>query len=121
MDKDIDTSLDTLQQRLLEEVGMQQRLRKELKTTLENERDLRLENELLWVYLQRIYPGRVRNAVALRDRLLGGSDLSEELEREAAATKEKENPTMRQRTRRVLGKMPGVRQIYHGIKNSRKR
>src|SRR5699024_5687732 len=98
-----------------------QRLRKELKTTLENERDLRLENELLWVYLQRIYPGRVRTAVAIRDRLLGGSDLSEELAGAATDAKEKENPTMRQGTSGVIGRMRGVRQIYHGIKNSRKR
>lgn len=113
-------SLEILQERLLEEVEAQRNLQKELKAALENEREIRLENELLWVYLQRTYPGRVESAKDLRNRLLEGGDLMNELDAAGAFKKVKKTST-RSKARRALGKVPGVRQIYHGIKNTRKR
>ena len=116
-----DVTFEALQERLLEEVESQQRLKQELKLALEGERDLRLENELLWVYLQRTYPGRVNNARDLRNRLIEGGDLAEELDDLGTYNKTGANPvSMRRRARRALGKLPGVRQMYHGLKKSRK-
>src|SRR5699024_6132879 len=122
MTKNVDqVTLEALQERLLEEVQAQKRLQHELKDALESEREIRLENELLWVYLQRTYPGRVQNAGDLRDRLLEGGDLAEELEQQGAYAKNSgRNKRLRHRARRAVGKLPGVRQIYHGLKNIRK-
>jgi len=122
MTKNVDqVTLEALQERLLEEVQAQKRLQHELKDALESEREIRLENELLWVYLQRTYPGRVQNAGDLRDRLLEGGDLAEELEQQGAYAKNSgRNKPLRHRARRAVGKLPGVRQIYHGLKNIRK-
>lgn len=122
MTKNVDqVTLEALQERLLEEVQAQKRLQLELKDALESEREIRLENELLWVYLQRTYPGRVQNASDLRDRLLEGGDLAEELEQQGAYAKNSgRNKSLRHRARRAVGKLPGVRQIYHGLKNIRK-
>lgn len=116
-----EVALEALQYRLLEEVEAQQRLKQELKLSLEAERELRLENELLWVYLQRTYPGRVHNARDLRNRLIEGTDLAEELDELGVYNKKSSAPaSVRGRARRALGKLPGVRQIYHGLKNTRK-
>lgn len=116
-----DVTFEALRERLLEEVESQQRLKHELRLALEGERELRLENELLWVYLQRTFPGRVNNARDLRIRLIEGGDLAEELDELGAYSKTEANPvSMRRRARRALGKLPGVRQIYHGLKKSRK-
>lgn len=121
MTKNLDEiSLEALQERLLEEVEAQARLQRELKDALEAEREIRLENELLWVYLQRTYPGRINNATDLRNRLIEGGDLAEELEKQGAFTHEKSKKSLRQRTRQAIGKLPGVRQIYHGLKRTRK-
>lgn len=121
MVKNLDkVSIENLQERLFEETEAQQRLQKELKAALKNEREVRLENELLWVYLQRTFPGRVANAKDLRKHLLEGGDMTEELERLGAYNKVKKS-SPRSRARRALGKLPGVRQIYHGLKGTRKR
>lgn len=105
-----------LQQRLLEEVEAQVRLQTELKIALESERDLRLENELLWVYLGRKYPARVEDAAGLLARLKQGSDLASELQ-SSVPVKAVEDPNLRQKVRRAVGKLPGVRWAYHGLKN----
>lgn len=122
MTKDLDdVTLVLLQERLLEEVEAQKRLQRELKDALESEREIRLENELLWVYLQRTYPGRVNNARDLRNRLVEGGDLAEELEEQGAyANNDRKGKSLRHRTRRAIGKLPGVSQIYHGLKKTRK-
>ena len=116
-----EVALEALQQRLLEEIEAQRRLQSELKMALGAERELRLENELLWVYLQRTYPGRIDNARGLRNSLIEGGDLAEELEEQGAYVSKRTGPaSLRQRARRVVGKLPGVRQIYHGLKKPRK-
>lgn len=122
MTKNLDeVTLEALQERLLEEIAAQERLQHELKEALEGEREIRLENEILWVYLQRTYPGRVINAQDLRNRLIEGGDLAEELEEQGAyASSNGKSRSLRYRTRRAVGKLPGVRQIYHGLKNTRK-
>src|SRR5699024_5628030 len=81
MTKDLEAvTIEVLQERLLAEVEAQQRLQNELKTALETERNLRLENELLWTYLQRKYPARVEDAADLLTRLTDGAELSAELQ-----------------------------------------
>src|SRR5699024_7813748 len=109
-------STDVLQERLIEEIHAQQRLQDELKTALETERNLRLENELLWTYLQRKYPARVEDAADLLTRLTDGAELSAELQTLQPVT-ETSSRTLRQRVRSRLGKVPGVHWAYHGIKN----
>ncbi|GAA2044952.1 hypothetical protein GCM10009720_27350 [Yaniella flava] len=111
-----EASIEILQQRLLEEVDAQQRLQDELKNALENERDLRLENDLLWVYLQHKQPARVSDAKALLSRLVDGSELANELQQTGGATNRK-NRTLKQKVRGGLGKLPGVHRAYHGLKN----
>ncbi|WP_022871616.1 hypothetical protein [Yaniella halotolerans] len=110
-----EASVDVLQQRLLEEIESQQRLQDELKTALESERNLRLENDLLWAYLQRKYPARVDDARGLLSRLVEGGDLSAEVQdgKQARGTQR----TLKQKVRGRLGKLPGVHRTYHGIKN----
>lgn len=116
-----ETSLETLQQRLLEEIDAQRRLQDELKTALESERNLRLENDLLWVYLQRKQPARVEDAKGLLSRLAEGSDLANELQQaggtKAGTTKAGANRTLKQKVRGRLGRLPGVHRAYHGLKN----
>lgn len=111
-----EASIEHLQQRLLEEIDAQQRLQDELKNALQNERDLRLENDLLWVYLQRKHPARVEDAKGLLSRLAEGSDLAKELQQSQAA-KAGANRTLKQKVRGRLGKLPGVHRTYHGLKN----
>ena len=116
MTKDLEAvNLEVLQERLLAEVEAQQRLQNELKTALETERNLRLENELLWTYLQRKYPARVEDAADLLTRLTDGAELSAELQTLQPAPGS--SRTLRQRVRSRLGKVPGVHWAYHGIKN----
>src|SRR5699024_6344053 len=116
MTKDLEAvSIEVLQERLLAEVEAQQRLQNELKTALETERNLRLENELLWTYLQRKYPARVEDAADLLTRLTDGAELSAELQTLQPAPGS--SRTLRQRVRSRLGKVPGVHWAYHGIKN----
>lgn len=117
-----DISFETLQQRLVEEVDAQKRLQKELKTALAHERDLRLENELLWVYLQDRAPARVDDAASLLERLTKGSDLAQELQNrsgEMERTRESVSGSrsLIRRTRSAVGKLPGVRRIYHSLKS----
>ena len=111
-----EASLETLQQRLLEELESQRRLQSELTAALESERNLRLENDLLWAYLQRKHPNRVKDAKGLLNRLCEGSDLRVELQRidEGSTTKSR---TLRKRARGALGKLPGVHRAYHGLKS----
>ena len=111
-----EASLETLQQRLLEELEAQQRLQSELTTALESERSLRLENDLLWAYLQRKYPNRVKEAQGLLRRIADGSDLSLELHKQDEIHAPR-NRTLRKRVRGALGKLPGVHRAYHGFKN----
>lgn len=120
MTRDLDeVSIEFLQQRLLDELDAQQRLQGELKNALESERNLRLENDLLWAYLQREHPARVKDAKSLLARLTEGSDLSVELQKRAQpGLQRKRSP--RQRVRGALGKLPGVRSLYHGLKKIRK-
>lgn len=111
-----ETATETLQQRLLEELQAQQRLQDELKAALESERSLRLENDLLWAYLHREHPQRVKDAQGLLARLAEGSDLSIELH----DPKQRDVPKQRKLKKRVrgaLGRLPGVHRVYHGIKN----
>lgn len=117
MTKDLEAaSIETLQQRLLEETEAGQRLQDELKTALENERNLRLENELLWTYLQRKYPARVDDAADLLSRLTDGAQISAELQTSTPVQPDTTR-TVRQRVRSRIGKLPGVQKAYHGIKN----
>src|SRR5699024_253131 len=117
MTRDLEAvNIEVLQERLLEEVDAHQRLQDELKTALETERSLRLENELLWTYFQRKYPARVEDAAELLTRLTDGAELSAELQTRRPATDDS-SPTLRQRVRSRLGKVPGVHWAYHGIKN----
>lgn len=117
MTRDLEAvNIEVLQERLLEEVDAHQRLQDELKTALETERSLRLENELLWAYLQRKYPSRVEDAAELLTRLTDGAELSAELQTLRPATDDR-NRTLGQRVRSRLGKVPGVHWAYHGIKN----
>ena len=111
-----EVNIETLQQRLLEEVDAQERLQEELRIALQHEKDLRLENELLWVYLQKKYPSRVEDAADLLERLTAGSDLATEMQ-ERSGVQEKQSRTVVQRTRSAVGKLPGVRRTYHGLKN----
>lgn len=111
-----ETATETLQQRLLEELQAQQRLQDELKTALESERSLRLENDLLWAYLQREHPQRVKDAQGLLSRLAEGSDLSIELHDPKQAHSPKRR-TLKKRVRGAIGKVPGVHRVYHGLKN----
>ncbi|OAV51204.1 hypothetical protein [Enteractinococcus helveticum] len=117
MSKNLDeASLETLQQRLLEELEAQQRLQTELTVALESERNLRLENDLLWAYLQRKHPNRVNDAKGLLKRITEGSDLAVELQKPEEANAPK-NRSLRKRVRGALGKLPGVHRAYHGLKN----
>lgn len=111
-----EASIEVLQQRLLEEIDAQQRLRGELKNALESERNVRLENDLLWVYLQRKHPARVDDAADLLSRLVEGRDLANELQQAGGGTPAK-NRTLKQKVRGRLGKLPGVHKAYHGLKN----
>ena len=111
-----EAGLETLQQRLLEELEAQQRLQTELTAALESERNLRLENDLLWAYLQRKHPQRVKDAKGLLNRITEGSDLAVELQKQDEATSPKDR-TLRKRVRGALGKLPGVHRAYHGLKN----
>ncbi|GAA4119648.1 hypothetical protein [Enteractinococcus coprophilus] len=111
-----EASLETVQQRLLEELEAQQRLQSELSAALESERSLRLENDLLWAYLQRKYPNRVKDAQQLLQRMAEGSDLTVELQKQGEIQAPK-NRTLRKRVRGALGKLPGVHRAYHGLKN----
>lgn len=119
-----EVSVETLQERLLEEIEAQERLQEELKTALQHEKDLRLENELLWVYLQERFPARVQDAAELLERLTSGSDLAYEMQKRTGVERTGLTPeqprTLRQRTRSAVGRLPGVRQAYHGLKNLRK-
>jgi len=114
-----EVNVETLQQRLLEEIEAQERLQAELRIALEHERDLRLENELLWVYLQKKHPSRVDDAADLLQRLTTGSDLETEMQ-ERSGVQKNQPRTVVQRTRSAVGKLPGVRQAYRGLKNLRK-
>lgn len=107
---------DLLQERLLEEIKAQERLLYELKLALESEKDLRLENDLLWAHLERNYPGRVVDAAELLARLKQGNDLASELQAKVPVTAAKV-PTLRQTVRKAIGGLPGVRRVYHGLKN----
>ena len=109
-------SIDVLQQRLLEELAAQQRLKGELKIALESERDLRLENDLLWAYLQNKYPSRVDDAQDLLSRLVEGSDLATQVH-DSTLGKSAKQRTLKQKVRGRLGKLPGVHRAYHGLKN----
>lgn len=111
-----EASVEALQQRLLEELEAQQRLQEELKTALESERNLRLENDLLWAYLQRKYPARVDDAQELLSRLVEGSDFSIEVHG-SNGSKSVPQRTLKQRVRGRVGKLPGVHWAYHGLKN----
>lgn len=111
-----EASVEVLQQRLLQELEAQQRLQDELKTALESERNLRLENDLLWAYLQRRYPARVDDAQGLFSRLVEGSDFSTEVHG-SNGSKIKQQRTLKQKVRGRLGRMPGVHRAYHGLKN----
>ncbi len=120
MTKNLDAvSVEVLQQRLAEELDAQRRLQEELQTALESERNLRLENDLLWAYMERKYPERIKEAEGLLQRLTEGSDLSIELKNRAHKTPAK-NKTFRQRVRHKVGTLPGVPRVYHGLKNLRK-
>ena len=110
-----EVNTEVLQQRLLEEIEAQQRLQEELKIALEHERDLRLENELLWVYLQRKYPERVTDAAELLKRLTAGSDLATEMQNRSEV-QNAQSRSMVRRARSAVGKLPGVRRAYHGLK-----
>lgn len=110
-----EVNTEVLQQRLLEEIEAQQRLQEELKIALEHERDLRLENELLWVYLQRKYPERVTDAAELLKRLTAGSDLATEMQNRSEV-QNVQSRSMVRRARSAVGKLPGVRRAYHGLK-----
>lgn len=112
-----EASVEILQQRLLEELETQQRLQDELKNTLEKERDLRLENELLWVYLQRKQPVRVQDAQELLSRLVEGNHLAAELQDDQKPDSGVQQRTLKQKVRGRLGKLPGVHRAYHGLKN----
>lgn len=112
-----EASVEVLQQRLLEELEAQQRLQDELKTALESERNLRLENDLLWAYLQRKYPARVDDAQGLLSRLVEGSDFSTEVHDGSNGPQSARQRTLKQKVRGRLGKMPGVHWAYHGLKN----
>lgn len=117
MTKNLDeTAIETLQQRLLEELEAQQRLQEELQAALESERGLRLENDLLWAHLQREHPQRVKDAQSLLTRLAEGSDLSLELHdpKQPHAPKQR---TLKKRVRGAMGRLPGVHRMYHGLKN----
>lgn len=110
---------DALQQRLVEELASQQRLQEELRTALENERGLRLENDLLWAYLEREEPQRVKDARGLLERLAAGSDLAIELH-DPQRSNAPSQRSVKRRVRGAIGKLPGVHRIYHGLKNLRK-
>lgn len=117
MTKNLDeASIEVLEQRLLDEIDAQQRLQDELKTALENERDLRLENDLLWVYLQQKHPARADDAKSLLSRLVQGSELAQELQ-QGSGSKVAKDRTLKQKVRSRLGKVPGVHRAYHGLKN----
>src|SRR5699024_3870007 len=117
MTRDLEAvNIEVLQERLLEEVDAHQRLQDELKTALETERSLRLENELLWTYLQRKYPSRVEDAAELLTRLTDGAELSAELQTLRPATDDCNRP-LGPGARRRRGTVPGVPSAYHGIKN----
>ncbi|HEY4536177.1 MAG TPA: hypothetical protein VIG71_09455 [Enteractinococcus sp.] len=109
-------SIETLQQRLLEELEAQQRLHEELAATLESERSLRLENDLLWAYLQRKHPTRVKDAKSLLNRLSEGGDLAIELQKRDDASPSNKR-SLKKRIRGALGKLPGVHRTYHSLKN----
>jgi hypothetical protein len=110
-----EVSIETMQQRLIEEVEAQQRLSGELRIALERERDLRLENELLWVYLQRKHPARIQEAREVLEELKAGSDLRTVVE-SSIDQNVKSSRTIKQRFRGAFGKLPGARRVYHGLK-----
>src|SRR5699024_7519691 len=117
MAKNLDVvSIETLQQRLLEEIEAQELLNEELTIALERERDLGLENELLWVYLQRKHPDRVHDAQKVLAKLRAGSELEIAL-KEGRIKNGSGSRTVIQRVRNGLGKLPGVHRAYHAIKN----
>ena len=114
-----EVSLDVLQHRLIEEVEAQQRLQEELRVALENEKQLRLENDVLWAHLKDRHPGRITDARDMLTRLTEGGELTDEL-RQSALAPSRQNRTLRQRVRRKIGTLPGVHKMYHGLKNLRK-
>ena len=110
--------VETLQQRLIEETEVQRRLQDELKAALQSERSLRLENDILWAYLKREHPQRVKDARGLLTRLVDGSDLSTELLSQQRADGAQFR-SLKKRVRGAIGKVPGVQRIYHGLKKLR--
>ncbi|GAA4473683.1 hypothetical protein GCM10023190_06220 [Enteractinococcus fodinae] len=114
-----EVSLEVLQHRLIEEVEAQQRLQEELRVALESEKQLRLENDVLWAHLEDRHPGRLTDARDMLARLTEGGELTHELKRSALAPS-RQNRTLRQRVRRKIGTLPGVHKMYHGLKNLRK-
>lgn len=109
--------VEALQQRLIEELDAQKRLQNELETALRSERNLRLENDILWAYLKREYPQRVKDAQRLLDQLIEGSDLSAELQlQNEQRTNGARRRPLHKRVRGVIGKVPGVHRVYHGLK-----
>lgn len=114
-----DVSIEVLQQRFVEELDIQQRLQEELQSALESERNLRLENDLLWVYLERKHPSRVKDAQELLARLAEGNDISIELQQRNQPIVAK-NRTVKQRVRGAIGRLPGVHRVYHRLKTTGK-
>lgn len=107
-----EASLSALQDQLLEEVDARQRLQKELKMSLRVEKDLRLENDFLRLHLKGKHPGRIKDVATVLKQLDAGV--------EAVDVVDDERPFFKRaasRLRKKIGRMPGVRQLYHGVKN----
>lgn len=106
-----EVSFETLQEQYLKETEARQRLQQELKTALVAEKNLRLENDFLRLHLRGKHPGRIKDVDRALQQLGIGSD--------TAIVFNDKQPFYRRaasRIRRAVGRMPGVRQLYHGIK-----
>jgi len=106
-----EVSFGILQEQYLKELKARQRLQQELKITLAAEKNLRLENDFLRLHLRGKHPGRIKDVDRALQQLGIGAD--------TANVFNDKQPLYRRiisRIRRAVGRMPGVRRLYHGIK-----
>lgn len=107
-----ETSIVALQEQLLEEIDARRRLQDELKQSLRTEKNLRLENDFLRLHLRGKHPGRIKDVATILKQLDAGVEVADVVDDERSLLRRTAS-----RTRKAAGKMPGVRKVYHGLKN----
>lgn len=106
-----DTSILALQEQLLEEIDARQRLQEELKLALRAQKDLRLENDFLRLHLRGKHPGRIKDVATVLKQLDAGVEVVDVVDDDRRILRRTAS-----RSRKAIGRMPGVRKVYHGLK-----